>query len=286
MNVEVFLSGAVDLLNGVLWNYMLIALLIGAGCWFTWRFSGIQLRALPLSVCALFRKDDTDGISSFQAFATGLASRVGTGNIVGVAVALSAGGPGAIFWMWVTALLGMSLAFVEATLAQIFKVSHRDSSFRGGPAYYIWIGLRSRGLGMLFATSLILAFGLVFNAVQANSIADAFNASFGLDRSLVGALLVLLTAPIIFGGIRRIAVVAQVLVPLMALGYLAMAAYVLIAYAAVTRRSALRHKALGLEIDAKKTTDFHCRQQTKSNTYGGVLDLQWPASGAVSAATN
>ena len=230
MNAEVLLLGAVDLLNGVLWNYMLIALLVGAGCWFTWRLGGIQLRALPLSVRALFSQDGADGITSFQAFATGLASRVGTGNIVGVAVALTAGGPGAIFWMWVTALLGMSLAFVEATLAQIFKISHGDGTFRGGPAYYIQIGLRSRRLGMLFAAALILAFGVVFNAVQAHSIADAFNTSFGLERPMVGLLLALLAAPIIFGGVRRIAAVAQVLVPLMALGYLAMAAYVLIAH--------------------------------------------------------
>ncbi|KAG0164508.1 hypothetical protein DFQ28_008828 [Apophysomyces sp. BC1034] len=212
---------------------MLIALLLGAGVWFTWRFAGIQFRALPLSVRTLFCDDGngrSDGISSFQAFATGLASRVGTGNIVGVAVALSAGGPGAIFWMWLTALLGMSLAFVEATLAQIFKVSHHDNTFRGGPAYYIWVGLRSRRLGMAFAASLILAFGLVFNAVQANSAADALHASFGINRAVAGGLLVLLIAPAIFGGIRRIARIAQFLVPVMALGYLALAGYVLVAH--------------------------------------------------------
>ncbi|WXK24193.1 alanine:cation symporter family protein (plasmid) [Mycetohabitans endofungorum] len=235
MSVEVFLASAIGHLNGVLWNYMLIALLLGAGAWFTWRFAGIQLRALPLSVQTLFRDDGEgkrkgDGISSFQAFATGLASRVGTGNIVGVAVALSAGGPGAIFWMWLTALLGMALAFVEATLAQIFKVSHHDNTFRGGPAYYIWVGLRSRRLGMVFAASLILAFGLVFNAVQANSVADALHASFGTDRVVTGALLIVLIAPVIFGGIRRIARIAQFLVPVMAFGYLALAGYVLLAH--------------------------------------------------------
>lgn len=233
MSVEGFLAAAVNQVNGVLWNYMLIALLLGAGAWFTWRFAGIQLRALPLGIRTLFRDDGKgkgDGISSFQAFATGLASRVGTGNIVGVAVALSAGGPGAVFWMWATALLGMSLAFVEATLAQIFKVSHHDNTYRGGPAYYIWIGLRSRRLGAVFASSLILAFGLVFNAVQANSAADAFHASFGMDRALVGGLLILLIAPVIFGGVRRIARIAQFLVPVMALGYLVLAGYVLIAH--------------------------------------------------------
>jgi len=212
--MEALLQALIDAVNGVLWNYVLIALLLGAGAWFTLRFRMIQLKALLLSMKLVGSKGEPGSISSFQAFATGLASRVGTGNIAGVAVALTVGGPGAIFWMWMTALVGMSSAFVEATLAQIFKVSHPDGSFRGGPAYYIQTGLRSRGFGVLFSLSLILAFGFVFNAVQANAIADAFHTSFGWSRETVGLGLVLLSAPIIFGGIRRIATVAQVIVPL------------------------------------------------------------------------
>ncbi|MBR7995368.1 alanine:cation symporter family protein [Burkholderia cenocepacia] len=223
--MEAFVQGLIEAVNGVLWNYVLIALLLGAGAWFTLRFRMIQLKALFLSMKLVGSKGEPGSISSFQAFATGLASRVGTGNIAGVAVALTVGGPGAIFWMWMTALVGMSSAFVEATLAQIFKVSHPDGSYRGGPAYYIQTGLRSRGFGVLFSLSLILAFGFVFNAVQANAIADAFHTSFGWRRETVGLGLVLLSAPIIFGGIRRIATVAQVIVPLMAIGYLGLAVY-------------------------------------------------------------
>ncbi len=224
--MEGFVHALIDGINGVLWNYVLIALLLGTGAWFTLRFALIQLRAFPLSMRMVGSKgDEPGGITSFQAFATGLASRVGTGNVAGVAVALTVGGPGAIFWMWVTAFVGMSSAFVEATLAQIFKVSHHDGTYRGGPAYYIQTGLRSRPFGVLFSLSLILAFGFVFNAVQANAIADAFHTSFGWNRAAVGAGLVVLTAPIIFGGIRRIAHVAQVIVPVMAIGYLALALY-------------------------------------------------------------
>jgi AGCS family alanine or glycine:cation symporter len=229
--MEAFAHALIDGINGILWNYVLIALLFGAGAWFTLRFALIQLRALPLGIRTIGSKSEPGSITSFQAFATGLASRVGTGNIVGVAVALTVGGPGAIFWMWVTALLGMSSAFVEATLAQIFKVSHHDGTYRGGPAYYIRIGLRSRVFGVLFSLSLILAFGFVFNAVQANSIAEALHTSFGWSRAAVGVGLVALAAPIIFGGIRRIAHVAQVIVPLMAIGYVALAAYAVATHA-------------------------------------------------------
>src|SRR5260363_239337 len=124
--------------------YALIACLLGIGGNFTLRFAGVQIRALPHSVAMLWKKADQEGISPFQALTVGLSTRVGTGNIIGIAVALTLGGPGAIFWMWVTALLGMSIAFVESTLAQIFKVPHKDRTFRGGPAYYIRMGLNSR----------------------------------------------------------------------------------------------------------------------------------------------
>jgi AGCS family alanine or glycine:cation symporter len=208
--------------------YLLVVLLLGVGLYFTLRFGFLQLRALPHSVRMLWQKADHEGITSFQAFAIGLASRVGTGHIAGVAVALTAGGPGAVFWMWVTAFLGMASAFVESTLAQLFKTPHGDGTFRGGPAYYIRFGLNSRWLSRLFALVLILTAGFAFNAVQANSIAEAFEHAFGWQRALTGALLALLITPIIFGGVRRVARLVETVVPVMTLGYVVLAGYVVL----------------------------------------------------------
>ena len=192
------------------------------------RFGFIQFRAMRRAMKVTFAKPEPGQISSFQAFATGLASRVGTGNIAGVATAISVGGPGAVFWMWVTAWLGMSSAFVEATLAQIFKVKNDDGTFRGGPAYYIQQGLGSRSLGIVFALSLLLAFGLVFNAVQSNSISDALFVGFGLDKTLTGIITVSLSGAVIFGGAKRIGKVAEILVPVMAIAYLLVALYAIV----------------------------------------------------------
>ncbi len=214
-------------LNDFLFNYVLVFLLLSVGIFFTFYFRFIQIRALAHSIRMLWRKDSnkTAGVTPFQAFAIGLASRVGTGNIVGVAVAVTVGGPGAVFWMWVTALLGMSSAFVEATLAQIFKVPHGES-FRGGPAYYIRTGLGSRFFSTLFALVFAATFGFAFNAVQAHSIAEAFHQAFNLSPTITGVVLILITAPVLFGGIHRISQVSQVIVPFMALGYLALTGYV------------------------------------------------------------
>ena len=171
--MESWLKPLVDAVGGVLSGYPLVVALLGAGFYFTVRFGGIQIRALWHSICLLRSSGTASGISPFQAFATGLASRVGTGNIAGVAVALTIGGPGAIFWMWMTALLGMASAFVESTLAQIFKIPHHDNTFRGGPAYYIQMGLGSRKFGILFALALLFTFGFALNSVQSHSIAEA-----------------------------------------------------------------------------------------------------------------
>lgn len=228
--IDTLLHPIIHWLNGVLWGYVLIYLLLGVGAYFTLRLGFIQGHIFHST---LFKKEpglSDKGITGFEAFATGVASRVGTGNIVGVAVALTVGGPGAIFWMWVVALLGMSSAFVEATLAQIFKVKNDDGSFRGGPSYYIQNGLRSRALGIVFSLSLIMAFGFVFNAVQAQSIAETMDISFGIPRAWVGVALVLIVAPVIFGGIRRVAKLAAVIVPTMALGYLGVAFFVLLTH--------------------------------------------------------
>jgi AGCS family alanine or glycine:cation symporter len=163
------------------------------------------------------------GISSFQAFCVGLASRVGTGNIAGVAIALTVGGPGAIFWMWIVALIGMATAMVEATLAQVFKVRAGDGTFRGGPAFYIQRGLNSRPGGVLFAVLLVFTFGFAFNMVQANAIADVLNSSHNVEVHYTTIGLVLLAAPILFGGVRRVAKVAEIVLPVMALAYVLLA---------------------------------------------------------------
>ena len=222
----------VNAINGPLWDY-LVYLLLGVGLFYTLSTFFVQIRLFPRSIKEMLsgRQSGSDphGITPFQAFVTGLASRVGVGNIAGVAIAVSLGGPGAVFWMWFTALLGMSSAFAESSLAQLFKIrDHGNGHFRGGPAYYITNGLKQRWLGILFALSLILAFGFVFNAVQANSIVAATEKAWGWNKYIVGTALVILAAPIIFGGIKRVSRVAEALVPVMAALYLLMALFIMI----------------------------------------------------------
>ncbi|WP_341358612.1 alanine/glycine:cation symporter family protein [Georgenia sp. M64] len=215
--MDAFIAGV----NDVLYTYLLIALLVGAGLYFTLRSRAVQFRLFgrTLREIAGSRGGSEGGISSFQAFAIGIASRVGTGNIAGVAIALTLGGPGAIFWMWVIALLGMATAFVEATLAQMYKVRWHDGTFRGGPAFYIQRGLGSRGWGLVFAVALIFAFGLAFNMVQANTIAGTLGGAHGWPTWVTAVLLVALAAPVILGGIRPVARVAEVVAPVMAFAY-------------------------------------------------------------------
>lgn len=215
----------IDPVSTVLWNYVLVYLLIGAGLWFTFRTRFVQFRMFPEMIRTMLgsRSGSEGGISSFQAFAVGLASRVGTGNIAGVAIALTLGGPGAVFWMWVVGLIGMATGFVEATLAQLYKIRWPDGSFRGGPAYYIQRGLGSRKGGVLFAVLLIFTFGVAFNMVQANTIADVLRSAHTVDQRWSALVLALLTAPVVFGGVRRIAKVAELVLPFFALVYVLMA---------------------------------------------------------------
>ncbi|WOE32724.1 MULTISPECIES: alanine/glycine:cation symporter family protein [unclassified Acinetobacter] len=236
----------VQVLNGLLWNF-LIVFLLAVGIFYTLITGAVQLRLFlqSIKVMTISRKkgQDPHGITPFQAFVTGLASRVGVGNIAGVAIAIAIGGPGAIFWMWLTAFLGMSSAFVESSLAQLFKIKdHHNQRFRGGPAYYITQGLKQKWLGIVFAITLILTYGFAFNAVQANAVTVATSEAWGwndynpilhlgrlnLEVSWVGLFLVLITGLVIFGGIRRIAYIAEGIVPLMALLYLAVAVYIMI----------------------------------------------------------
>ncbi len=220
----------VDAVNLVLWGYVLTILLIAVGIYFTIRLKFMQFRHFVLSWKLLFLgKNDRDNhVSPFEALATSLAARVGSGNIAGVAVAITLGGPGAIFWMWVVAFLGMATAFVEAALAQLFKHAEDDGTFIGGPAYYIERGLGQRWLGILFAIFLIIAFGVVFIAVQSSTISRAALDSMTVPPWATGALLILLSAPIIFGGITRIAHVAGKIVPVMAIAYLIVALVVIV----------------------------------------------------------
>ncbi|QTL04290.1 alanine:cation symporter family protein [Aquabacter sp. L1I39] len=226
------MDAIIDFLNTIFWGYVLIYGLLAVGIYFTLRLRFIQIIHFPEMIRCVTGSSSTDkaGISPFQALCTSLASRVGTGNIAGVAVALYLGGPGSIFWMWMVALVGMATAYSESTLAQLYKVRNEEGQYRGGPAFYISRGLKSPWAGALFSVCLILSFGLIFNAVQANSIADAVEGAFGLPKIATGIALAALTGVIIFGGISTIARVAEIVVPFMAAGYVAVALYALIAH--------------------------------------------------------
>ncbi|CDG21088.1 Uncharacterized transporter yaaJ [Xenorhabdus poinarii G6] len=222
------MTDLINFANNILWDYVLIYLLLGVGLYFTLRSGLIQLRHFGhmFSVLRKSKKSDSSGISSFQALCTSLAARVGTGNLAGVAIAITAGGPGAIFWMWVVAFIGMATAFVESTLAQLYKTKDDQGNYRGGPAYYMEKGLKKRWMGVLFSFFLIIAFGLVFNAVQANSIAEAAAFAFHIKPVYVGIVLVIISGTIIFGGLRSIARVAELVVPFMASAYFILALWV------------------------------------------------------------
>lgn len=166
------------------------------------------------------------GITSFQAFAISTAARVGTGNLAGVASAISLGGPGAVFWMWVVALVGSASAFIESTLAQVYKVKDKDG-FRGGPAYYMEKGLNKRWMGVLFSILITISFGLVFNSVQANTISLAFEEAFGVNRLIVGVVVTAIVGVLIFGGIKRVAKASELIVVVMAVVYIGLALVVL-----------------------------------------------------------
>ncbi|WP_029069359.1 alanine/glycine:cation symporter family protein [Jonesia quinghaiensis] len=203
-----------------LYGSILAYLLLGVGLVYTLWTRGVQVRLFGRMWKSVAGKDDDTvhpGISSFQAFATGMASRVGTGNIVGVAVALTLGGPGAIFWMWVVAFLGMATGFVEATLAQMFKVRNgSDDTYRGGPAYYIRYGLKSKAFAAVFAVIVVFVFGFAFNMVQANTIADTLSSNHNISSSITAIVLVALVAPLLFGGIKVIAKFSGRIMPIVA----------------------------------------------------------------------
>ncbi len=228
--------------NDAVWGYVLIFVLVGCGLWFTWRTRFVQFRMVGEMLRLLTdsavntveeqTKEQRAGvkskhISSFQAFAVSVASRVGTGNLAGVATAIAIGGPGSVFWMWIIALVGSATAFIESTLAQLFKQKHKDS-FIGGPAYYIQRGLHQRWMAITFAILITLQFGLSNNSVQASTICGAMQEAFGWSPLWVGITISLVALFIVFGGIQRIAQVSAVLVPVMAIGYVVLAIVIIV----------------------------------------------------------
>lgn len=230
--MEVF-SSLVDAINNVLWSYVLIIVLVGCGIWFTLSTRFVQLRLLPEMLRVLTegigsKGAGKDAISSFQAFCVSTASRVGVGNIAGVAIAIVTGGPGAVFWMWAIAFLGCATGFVESTLAQIYKLPRGNGKFHGGPAYYIQNALHQPGVAKLFAVLISVTFGLIYVSVQANTIALSAQTAFAIPPIATAVFLCVCTALVIFGGMKRIARFTEVLVPVMAGLYLIVAAIVVV----------------------------------------------------------
>lgn len=221
------LQHIIDVTNDLLWTYIMIAALIACALYFTVRSGFVQFRMIGEMIRQLANSNERHHeqgkhISPFQAFAVSLASRVGTGNLAGVATAIAVGGPGAVFWMWVIALIGSANAFIESTLAQLYKRRTEDS-FIGGPAYYILHGLKCRWMAVLFSVLTILTFGFAFNTVQSNTLCEAVENAFGISHVYIGITITVMTLIIIFGGIQRIAKVSSVIVPIMALGYILLA---------------------------------------------------------------
>lgn len=252
------MTATISFLNNILWSYVLIYGLLAVGIYFTVRLGFIQIRHFrEMFRCVIGSGvKDGNGISPFQALTVSLASRVGTGNIAGVAVAITLGGPGAVFWMWVVATVGMATAYAESMLAQLYKEHGPDGLYRGGPAFYIKKALGQGWLAGIFAVALIIAFGLIFNAVQSNSIAEAASGAFGINKALVGLAIAALTGVIIFGGIPQIARVAEFVVPFMAGAYL-LAALVVVAMNLTAVPGVLAHivgSAFGLQEAAGGVT--------------------------------
>ena len=224
----------INTVNGWVWSPALVVLCLAAGLYFSFGTRFVQVRRFGEMARLLFSTDKKQktGISSFQAFAMALSGRVGTGNIVGVATAIGYGGPGAIVWMWIIAFLGAGSAFAEATLAQIYKVEH-NGQLRGGPSYYIEKGLRCKWLAVAFAVCSIIACGLLMPPVQSNGIAIAFSNSVGVTPAVIGGITAFILGLVIIGGVKRIARVAELVAPFMALLYVILAIIILICNASV-----------------------------------------------------
>jgi AGCS family alanine or glycine:cation symporter len=222
------MSEIVNYLNGILWDSLLIYLLIFVGLWFSVKLRLLQFSHFfhMFSVLKNGPKSNAKGISSFQALMTSLAARVGTGNLAGVAIAISLGGAGAVFWMWVIALLGMVTGYAESLLGQLYKVKDSQGQFRGGPAYYIKMGLKKPLLASIFSVCIFIGYGLVFSSTQANTMVDALNNAYQITPAVSSTTIVVLAGIIILGGVRMIAMFSSLLVPFMGLSYLILALYI------------------------------------------------------------
>ena len=228
--MEKMLNDIFSTLGSYLSNYILIVALLGGGIWFTVKLGFIQVKGfgegMRRTFGGMFKKGDkagADGMSSFQALATAIAAQVGTGNIAGAATALAIGGPGAIFWMWIAAFLGMATIYAEAIMAQKYKKVGDDGEVTGGPVYYIraaFSGTFGKVLAGIFAVLITLALGFMGNAVQSNSIAAAFNTAFGLPQWIMGIILAVLALFVFLGGTGRIAKITELIVPIMAAFYI------------------------------------------------------------------
>ena len=238
------LVDATQLVSDFLWTYVVIVILVFCALYFSWRGRGLQFLLLRDMWRVVINKPVTRGssapdqceavadagvkkIGSFHAFAVSLSSRVGTGNLAGVASAIFIGGPGAVFWMWVMAMFGAATAFVESTLAQLYK-RRGEESFYGGPAYYMQSGLHCKWMGVLFAVLITITFGMANQVVQSNTLCDALSDAMGVSSSSVGLVLTVATLFIIFGGVRRISHFASMVVPFMALGYIILALVIIV----------------------------------------------------------
>ena len=222
------LNSMINFFNDILWGYVLIVMLLFVGTYFTLKTKFVQIRYFGQMIKILGDSvGHKGGVSSFKAFCISTASRVGTGNLAGVAIAIASGGPGAIFWMWLIAIIGGASSFVESTLAQIYKVKDGEA-FRGGPAYYMEKALNKRWMGVAFSILISITFGLIFNSVQSNTISLAFHEAFKLDRTIIGIVLAIGTGVIIFGGVQRIANFSAAVVPVMAILYILVSLYVIV----------------------------------------------------------
>ena len=216
-----------NIINDYLWTHIVITLLVFCALYFTFRLKGVQFSRIGDMLRVIVEKPGGQKIGSFHAFAVSLSSRVGTGNLAGVASAIFVGGPGAVFWMWMMALFGAATAFVEATLAQLYKRRGEDS-FYGGPAYYMQHGLHRKWMGVLFAVLITITFGMANQIVQSNTLCGALADSFAIDAKWIGITISTATLIIIFGGIRRISHFASIVVPFMAIGYVIIAVIVIL----------------------------------------------------------
>ncbi|SDY96519.1 alanine/glycine:cation symporter family protein [Bacillus sp. 166amftsu] len=227
--MEQLLVDLVGSTNDFLWSKLLIIMLVVCGIYFTFKSKFVQFRMLKEMIRVLMegKNGSKDQISPFQAFCIGMAARVGTGNITGIAIAIALGGPGAVFWMWVISIISSASSFVESTLAQIYKVKDK-AGFRGGPSYYMEKGLNKRWMGIIFSILITITFGFVFNSVQSNTVTIAFENAFGTDRLTLGIIMAIAFAGIIFGGVQRIAKMAEYKVMFLAVLYIGIALFVII----------------------------------------------------------